>query len=207
MRVARLVVLVFLLLTATSALWADGVPDPQMILDPILPQPPGAACVRPGPTFVSAIPVTLPFSFTITNPDTFYCFQNLDTVNTTWTDLTVTLPFHEYLMTSVSCATDGTFYAQCTVDPDPSAPTFALDFHWTGSPPPPIGYGAVFGFDVSPPGGGTCPADNSNPNCFKTGDTFGVTSSVAVPEPSSMILLASGVLGLWARRRSLRDRA
>jgi len=193
MRLVRFLILAAILLAASSLVW--GSTDPQMILDPLVPGAFGYCTDPVSLTPVLAQGATLPFSWSINGSQTFYCFQNLDTTNTIWPDLTITLPSLTFQMSDVSCGTDAHFYSSCTVIPDPSNSLFAAAFFWSGSPP--IGYGAAFGFDVRPPGGGTCPGDG----CFPDGTTFTVTSSVAVPEPATMILVGSGVAALIDRRR------
>ena len=200
MRLARLVLGVSAVLLLTSLAWAG----PQMILDPQISGPPGF-CPDPtnNNTPVLAIDVTLPFNFQVQAGKFFYCFMNEDKNNVLWPDLTVTLPKDTFLFGDIQCGTDLHFFSQCTVIPDPQNDQFASAFFWSG--PPPIGFGAPFGFDIRPPNGQPCtlPDGSPNPDCFPVGTSFTADSSVDVPEPMTLVLVLTGGAALIRRRRKL----
>jgi hypothetical protein len=187
----RRTLLVLLLLTVSSLVWADAVGDPQMIVDP----PPNC-----GP----AIQVTSPFNFAASGGTGLYCFQRADS-GPAWLTLDINLTglsLH-FTPSQINCLSDDFYYATpCT---EVVSGGLVTDLLYTAEGPPGhpgINPGSIFQIDIRPPAG-SCDLTNvaNGTFCWGTGD-FIATGNV--PEPTSALLLVSGIGALIGKRRWLR---
>ncbi|HET7185476.1 MAG TPA: PEP-CTERM sorting domain-containing protein [Terriglobales bacterium] len=193
MRIARLVILAFLLLATSSLVWANGVPDPQMMVDP----PPFCG----PPTLVSS-----PFDFAASGGTGTYCFQRSD-AGLPWLTLDVNLGGLSLTFTpsQISCPTDDLYFATpCQKVTDGSGNVTDLLFVADGVVHPGIGTGALFIIDINPPAGTCTLTDTSGTFCWGTGNFHATGLTTVVPEPASAVLLISGVGAMLGKRRWLR---
>ncbi len=196
MRVVRFLMLVAMLLAASSLVWADTASDPQMILDP----PPNCS---------PATQVTSPFNFAASGGTGLYCFQRADN-GPAWLNLDINLTglSLSFLPGQINCPTDD-FYYNNPCQKIVNGAGFVTDLLFVALDPPNhpgINPGSIFQIDIRPPQG-SC--DNTSVEgiavngtfCWGTGD---FTASANVPEPTSAILLISGVGALIGKRRKLK---
>ncbi len=198
MRLFRFLIVAAMLLAASSLVWADNLGDPQMILDP----PPICSPI---------VQVTSPFNFAASGGTGVYCFQRADN-GPSWLELDIDLTglsLH-FLPSQINCPTDD-FYYNSPCQKVTNGSGFVTDLLFVALDPPNhpgINPGSIFQIDIRPPSEGSASCDLGNAAngtfCWGTGNFTATGLTSAVPEPTSAILLVSGVSALIGKRRWLK---